>query len=362
MESTAPTGEGPSAVWSDLRDNLQNEEQSGRRSSRARSFTPERKDRSSRMDGVHVMYPAEFPRRPSGPHAKSASNVSYSVAEKPSHGAGIHGKSTPVVRSYSQDRSASRVPASSRPPIPARSTSRQRRPSLSRPSLSSHSGLAQGLHYRLSQRSMTAPPTMGHDIQPDSPLTFHYRSCQLFQSLEAGSNSGNQPAMHYPLQNSASHGPESLYSRTSHSDFATKAASPALSSHGPQDHYDSTEEQPTNDVPSTVIYWKSPSSRRREYAKIDKSHRGLRGWWTRWAPRWCRGSSRQGFYDQEKNSECGSVRRYRMDLPDEDELYQAGRIDDGDLVDEKKQAPKRDSPKLRRVWSCFGPIKEAESQ
>jgi hypothetical protein len=73
-------------------------------------------------------------------------------------------------------------------------------------------------------------------------------------------------------------------------------------------------------VPATVMEWTSPSTRRAEYEKIDRASRGVRGLWRRVAPRWCQGrDSRTPFFEEGKNGREGSVRRFRMDLPDEEE-------------------------------------------
>jgi hypothetical protein len=73
-------------------------------------------------------------------------------------------------------------------------------------------------------------------------------------------------------------------------------------------------------VPATVMEWTSPSTRRAEYEKIDRASRGVRGLWRRVAPRWCQSrDSRTPFFEEGKNAREGSVRRFRMDLPDEEE-------------------------------------------
>ncbi|EEH17174.1 hypothetical protein PABG_07261 [Paracoccidioides brasiliensis Pb03] len=75
-------------------------------------------------------------------------------------------------------------------------------------------------------------------------------------------------------------------------------------------------------MPATVIDWTSPSTRRREYAKIDRSTRGVRGMWRKLAPSWFQsGGSRMPFFEEGKGGKgmCdGSVRRFRMDVPEDD--------------------------------------------
>lgn len=73
-------------------------------------------------------------------------------------------------------------------------------------------------------------------------------------------------------------------------------------------------------VPATVMEWTSPTTRRREYEKIDRASRGVRGLWRRVAPRWFRpDDSRTPFFEEGRSTRSreGSVRRFRMDLPDD---------------------------------------------
>ncbi|KAL2005380.1 hypothetical protein VTN00DRAFT_2591 [Thermoascus crustaceus] len=94
-------------------------------------------------------------------------------------------------------------------------------------------------------------------------------------------------------------------------------------------------EPPYQPVPATVIDWTSPSTRRREYEKIDRSSRGIRGLWRRIAPKWCQpGQERVPFFEEGKDGKGnyeGSVRRFRMDLPDEEEAdeHEKPRVDMG---------------------------------
>ncbi|KAL1861075.1 hypothetical protein Plec18170_001590 [Paecilomyces lecythidis] len=81
-------------------------------------------------------------------------------------------------------------------------------------------------------------------------------------------------------------------------------------------------DHPHKATPATVIDWTTPSTRKREYEKIDRSTRGIRGLWRRFAPRWCQaGSKRVPFYEVGKHGKPnyeGSVRRFRLDVPDEE--------------------------------------------
>ena len=70
----------------------------------------------------------------------------------------------------------------------------------------------------------------------------------------------------------------------------------------------------SNHVPAANIDWTSPSTRRREYEKIDKARSGLRGLLRRVTPRVFRKDGRVGFHDDGKGSDAGTVRRFRMDV------------------------------------------------
>ncbi|KAI9765369.1 MAG: hypothetical protein M1840_007449 [Geoglossum simile] len=103
-------------------------------------------------------------------------------------------------------------------------------------------------------------------------------------------------------------------------------------------------------LPRTVTDWKSPTTRRREYEEIDKRDRGLRGWWRRWSPSWCSRSPRHVFYEGNK-SDAGSVRRYRLDLPDEDMSANVQENEKNmDVVAGRARFP---WPRISRAWSCF---------
>jgi len=73
---------------------------------------------------------------------------------------------------------------------------------------------------------------------------------------------------------------------------------------------------------TTVIHWTSASTRRREYEKIDRNNRGIRGFWRKVAPKCLQTpTSRTPFFEEGKDRKGnyeGSVRRFRMDISDEE--------------------------------------------
>jgi hypothetical protein len=99
--------------------------------------------------------------------------------------------------------------------------------------------------------------------------------------------------------------------------------------------------------PVSAMSWTSTESRRREYAKIDRSYRGLRGLWKKVAPRWCRRKcARRGFFEG-KDGEVESVRRYRIALDEDDDDDDDKRHEECGLDEEKKKGKKG------RKWTCL---------
>lgn len=74
----------------------------------------------------------------------------------------------------------------------------------------------------------------------------------------------------------------------------------------------------SNHVPAANIDWTLPSTRRREYEKIDKARSGFRGLMRRVTPRILWKNGRVGFHDDGNGSDAGTVRRFRMDVLDGD--------------------------------------------
>lgn len=83
--------------------------------------------------------------------------------------------------------------------------------------------------------------------------------------------------------------------------------------------------QPADDVsaphpppPATCQYWTSEANRRLEYAAIDAASRGVRGFFIKLVPDCILPpSSRRTRFHSDTESDAGSVRRYRLSLPEE---------------------------------------------
>ncbi|KAI9374027.1 hypothetical protein BJX61DRAFT_349064 [Aspergillus egyptiacus] len=164
---------------------------------------------------------------------------------------------------------------------------------------------------------------------PDTPvhredlLALHRESCRLFQGPKAGHRRSASPsdAQARPLRTSSDLRSPPVTSIAEHQPSTVSPNDPRSSqSNVPVQHIEIT---PLESKP-TVIEWTSPSTRRREYEAIDRASKGVRGLWRRVAPRWCQfGDSRVPFFEEGKDGKAnyeGSVRRFRMDLPDEPEV------------------------------------------
>ncbi|KAF7719512.1 Uncharacterized protein PECH_000870 [Penicillium ucsense] len=196
----------------------------------------------------------------------------------------------------------------------------------------------------------------------ESLLALHRESCRLFQDQDAKQPSTFSIDERRPSLFSA---PSSIFehprgNRTSADNDFSAPSSPVSSSHSTSRQYnfdqhgsinsttdphylsyrDRSSTLPSNDspamhtshvhslstssihVPATVMEWTSATTRRAEYEKIDRASRGVRGLWRRVAPRWCQSrASRTPFFEEgkPKSDDDGSVRRFRMDLPEEEE-------------------------------------------
>lgn len=244
---------------------------------------------------------------------------------------------TSAANSTHHSRSASRSTARSRPP-------------------SRHSSLHSTRRVVPNASIVPVPPVRTSQERRESLLLFHRESCRLFQDQDP-STDDTRPV------SSLQRAPSSTYrsrreARTSSETGGSAPPSPMASSYSSRrfDYYDHRgslssaaasppfrpsdrpNSLPNNassanhvrsssissiHIPATVMEWTSPSTRRREYEKIDRASRGVRGLWRRVAPRWCQArDSRTPFFEEGKSSRQGSVRRFRMDLPDEEATVQ----------------------------------------
>lgn len=106
------------------------------------------------------------------------------------------------------------------------------------------------------------------------------------------------------------------------------------------------------DVEDTTMHWMSPSTRKRQYEKIDRANSGLGGMLRRFVPRCVSGPGPQRFYEEEK-SDAGSVRRYRMDLSDEEGEARSTRSTSA-LRMQRRKLERSTTQKVEGVGKRFG--------
>ncbi|PYH45834.1 uncharacterized protein BP01DRAFT_356042 [Aspergillus saccharolyticus JOP 1030-1] len=218
---------------------------------------------------------------------------------------------------------------------PSTSPSRHRKASFqsssgSHGSSSSRSrrGRRQSSLYSQHRRIATAPTTVSITPIADQPsrredlLALHRESCRLFQQPPTPTAPSTPPRNQRSPSTSSS-----LTTTITTTTSSPKASSPfsavrevyktpvRASTLPVWDRADDATPQTT----VTVIDWTSPSTRRREYEKIDKASSGVRGFWRRVAPKWCQSRARRMPFFEEKDGKGnyeGSVRRFRMDIPE----------------------------------------------
>jgi hypothetical protein len=193
-------------------------------------------------------------------------------------------------------------------------------------------------HYRI--KSSQTCPTINRDI--DDVLALHFRSCSLFQNPT--------------YQSAAPSRALSGYGPSAHADFGSRPV-PA-----PYVNDDAIPVSPLSkgsedsiapvDAPDTTMHWLSPSTRKTQYEKIDRANTGLRGMFRKVVPRCVSGPPTQTFYEHD-NSDAGSVRRFRMDVSDDDE---ADEKNTAALRMQRRKLERLSSQKpetRKKLWGCF---------
>ncbi|KAF2656029.1 hypothetical protein K491DRAFT_403316 [Lophiostoma macrostomum CBS 122681] len=210
-----------------------------------------------------------------------------------------------------------------------------------------------GRHYRV--KSSQSVPTVNRDI--DDVLALHFRSCSLFQS----STFHSQPDDSEPKDDDAGSINDSpvFHAVTCPTPrYLSDAINPISLNGGPPNGGASADV-----VENMTTHWMSPCTRRREYENIDRAHSGVRGLVRRVLPRSVSGPSPRAFYEKDK-SDVGSVRRYRMDMSDDDDEVDEKDVEKhtsllrhGGLKVEPAR-PKTGEPKVKvqtkgKRWGCF---------
>ena len=255
--------------------------------------------------------------------------------------------------------SASNSPSTSRPNSSRRNSSR--RSSTAHTSSRPSNNCSRRSSFLIRQPSEA--PTWRPRVPQRRSSTAHYRtsstdsyathskSVLLFQSLEASlANVDPLPPRPTAHLTSASlptlQPPATAVEPCPSKSSSTLVESPELQQHSYSNH-----------VPATTIDWTLPSTRRRQYDEIEKSSRGIRGLVRRFTPSslWWKGN-RAGFYDAEKGSDGGTMRRYRLDPDDDDSVVGAGEDEKHrSLMDGMEVTGSRDRGEREtgRRWTCF---------
>ncbi|PYI08933.1 hypothetical protein BO78DRAFT_468174 [Aspergillus sclerotiicarbonarius CBS 121057] len=186
-------------------------------------------------------------------------------------------------------------------------------------------------HRRSATTSFTPATTRREDL-----IALHRESCRLFQDDGLSNAKPSQRVSRPPSSSTPHTPPRPLRSSSNVSSPPTLRTQVSISTYqenNSQDEpfrpplrastfstYETTCHSPIAPT-MTVIDWTSPSTRRREYEKIDRASSGVRGFWRRVAPRWCQfRDNRTPFFEEGKDGKGnyeGSVRRFRMDIPEE---------------------------------------------
>ncbi|CAO2654200.1 Nn.00g109330.m01.CDS01 [Neocucurbitaria sp. VM-36] len=188
-------------------------------------------------------------------------------------------------------------------------------------------------HYRM-KSSQTAPTATSQDI--DDVLALHFRSCSIFTNPSYHSHSGlPSPAL---SQGDAFAMPGAA-SRFNSVDIDVAEESELRN----QSEETVTAIKDTN----TTMHWTSPSTRQRDYERIDKANSGLRGLMRKAMPR-CVSGPQEKFYEKDQ-SDAGSVRRYRMDDFDDHHANEKETLRLHTHAAEKPMA----RPTMKTRWTCF---------
>lgn len=184
-------------------------------------------------------------------------------------------------------------------------------------------------HYRM--RSAHTVPTQ--DV--DDVLALHFRGCSLFTNPSYHSG----PGLPSPtLSQEEPFTSQGVPSRSSSDEITVAEISVTPK--------ESEETLALAEQMNAPMQWTSPSTRRRDYERIDKANSGLRGFFRKVTPR-CVSGQQEKFYEKD-NSDTGSVRRYRLD--DGDDF-----MDEKDVLRPHTSAYENSTTqsKTKKKWVCF---------
>jgi hypothetical protein len=184
-------------------------------------------------------------------------------------------------------------------------------------------------HYRM-KSSQTVPTATSRDI--DDVLALHFRSCSLFQN----------PSIH-----THSSLPSPSVSHAGRFDFSNAVSRLSTDeAEVPEEHVMPKHDEDmigTAENLNTTIHWTSPTTRMRDYKRIDKANSGFRGLLNKVVPR-CVSGPQEKFYEKDQ-SDTGSVRRYRLD-----DVHDA--LNEKDDLQSRSCAVESSQP-TKKKWICF---------
>jgi len=111
----------------------------------------------------------------------------------------------------------------------------------------------------------------------------------------------------------------------------------------------------SNYLPAPPIDWTLPSTRQKAYEALERDRRGLRGLWKKIIPRLCCRNQRAGFFDGEKEgkgSDASSIRRYRLDLRNDDKEEIGANGSAGGEASASR--PALEGKRAMSGWGCWG--------
>ena len=164
------------------------------------------------------------------------------------------------------------------------------------------------------RRINSAPYEQPPQINKQEAITFHEQSCALFRYSSSASQYSTRPNFERGYSDG---GLESLH----HAKGTTYSFGVPIVSYEELNVVDEkfAMDHHKDVPPATEIRWTSDETRRREYAEIDRANKGLRGLWRKVLPGVARRSSQSRFYDENDGSDGESIRRYRLDVPQDNE-------------------------------------------
>ena len=177
------------------------------------------------------------------------------------------------------------------------------------------------------------------------PTVLYHRSKILFESPQSALNYHNHSAT-LPREDPTS---PRLPSRARSS--ITRAEDVTAGLPADEEGNFPNAKQHSNHMAATVMDWTLPSTRLREYRKIESSCRGIPGLWRRFGPRCLQRNRRLSFYDHASDDDAGSVRRYKLQLPEGDDEKNKSVV--------QARAVEPASDKVKWEWNCLASFRKS---